>query len=153
MMMRKNPIIAIANPVDIVAEAAKAVKAAKAAAIAAHALEVAGVLVHFDTAYDFKTNRLTAFQQLCVDLDVEVGTSLTQCKKVTRFSSPSPTNHMLTICCRTSRKPPQRLRLRPRAAGWGRRPQRPQVSLEDKAPSRHAGESLQEVPAQEGEGE
>jgi hypothetical protein len=104
MMMRKNPIIAIANPVDIVAEAAKAVKAAKAAAIAAHALEVAGVLVHFDTAYDFKTNRLTAFQQLCVDLDVEVGTSLTQCKKVTRFSSPSPTNHMLTICCRTSRK-------------------------------------------------
>jgi hypothetical protein len=84
MVMRKNPIIAIANPVDIVAEAAKAVKAAKAAAIAAHAVEVAGVLVHFDTTYDVKVNRLAAFQQLCMDLDVEVGTSLTQCKKVPR---------------------------------------------------------------------
>ena len=105
MAMRKNPIIAIANPVDIVTEAARAVKAAKAAAIAAHVLEVASVLVHFDTTYDVKLNRLAAFQQLCVDLDVEVGTSLTQCKKVTRFLSPSSTNHMLTICCRTSRKP------------------------------------------------
>jgi hypothetical protein len=85
MVRRWNPVVAVANPADTATEPSKAIKAAKAAAIAIHAVKVASVLVHFDTTYDVKVNRLAAFQQLCADLDVEIGTSLTQCKKVLDF--------------------------------------------------------------------
>ena len=59
-----------------------AVKAAKIAAKAAHEAKVASIILHFDTTYTAKLGRLAAFQQLCTDLDVDVGTSLKQCKEV-----------------------------------------------------------------------
>jgi len=42
----------------------------------------ADVVIYFTTTYGTDLDRLIAFQQLCRDLEVEVGTSLSQCKKV-----------------------------------------------------------------------
>jgi len=47
--------------------------------------KIASILLYFNTEYSAHLGRLPAFQQLCEDLDVEVGTSLTQCKKVLYF--------------------------------------------------------------------
>jgi hypothetical protein len=83
-----------------------AAEVAKAAAKAVHAAKVASVLVHFTTTYTLQLSRLDAFQQLCTDLDVSVGTSLTQCKKVLDSSFPilyEP--HADSFVCRTSRMP------------------------------------------------
>lgn len=64
------------------AKSAAAKAAAKAAVKAKHEAEVANIILHFDETYISNPSRLAAFQQLCRDLEVEVGTSLTQCKKV-----------------------------------------------------------------------
>jgi hypothetical protein len=59
-----------------------AAQAGKKAATAAHEANIANIILHFDATYISGSGRLAAFQQLCRDLDVEVGTSLKQCKKV-----------------------------------------------------------------------
>ncbi|KAM0695665.1 hypothetical protein Q7P36_004147 [Cladosporium allicinum] len=64
-----------------------AVKAAKIAAKAAHEAKVASIILHFDTTYTAKLGRLAAFQQLCTDLDVDVGTSLKQCKENVKLAN------------------------------------------------------------------
>jgi hypothetical protein len=53
-----------------------------AAKAAAKEAKIASILLHFDDTYTAKHGRLAAFQQLCKDLDVDVGTSLKQCKQV-----------------------------------------------------------------------
>lgn len=40
------------------------------------------ITAHFASTYISSNGRLAAFQQLCADLDVAIGTSITQCKKV-----------------------------------------------------------------------
>lgn len=40
------------------------------------------ITAHFASTYISSKGRLDAFQQLCADLDVAIGTSITQCKKV-----------------------------------------------------------------------
>lgn len=40
------------------------------------------VVDHFDTNYGRNESKLDSWQSLCRDLGVEVGTSITQCKKV-----------------------------------------------------------------------
>lgn len=47
-----------------------------------NARKVANVVTHFTNTYTYDDGRLLAFQTLCRDLRVSVGTSLTQCKKV-----------------------------------------------------------------------
>jgi hypothetical protein len=61
--------------------------AAKAAAKAAKEAKIASIIIHFDTTYSAKHDRLAAFQQLCGDLEVDIGTSLTQCKQVISIPS------------------------------------------------------------------
>jgi hypothetical protein len=54
-----------------------------AAAKKKHEAAVEDIIHHFAATYISTGNhRLSAFQQLCEDLDVEVGTSITNCKQV-----------------------------------------------------------------------
>lgn len=46
---------------------------------------VAAITTHFSNTYISGNGRLAAYQQLCRDLDVDVGSSIIQCKKVTSF--------------------------------------------------------------------
>jgi uncharacterized Fe-S cluster-containing MiaB family protein len=48
---------------------------------AAHAAAVEDVINHFAETY-ISNDRLTMFQQLCRDLDVEVGTGIQKCRQV-----------------------------------------------------------------------
>jgi hypothetical protein len=64
-----------------------------------HEAAVQNIINHFATTYiSSGDDRLSAFQDLCKDLDVEVGASLTQCKKVTSSQSDrsnvTQTNHI-----------------------------------------------------------
>lgn len=43
---------------------------------------VAAITTHFSNTYISGNGRLAAYQQLCRDLDVDVGSSIIQCKKV-----------------------------------------------------------------------
>jgi hypothetical protein len=113
---------------------------ADAVAKAAHEAAVANIILHFDTTYISNPSRLGAFQQLCKDLDVEVGASLKQCKKV--FSVPliaqwPHADSFVTECEASQRQHP---RFRPCPADWRRR-ERYQVLLEGKASSGHARQS------------
>lgn len=47
-----------------------------------HEVAVEDIVNHFAQTY-ISYDRLAAFQQLCRDLDVEVGTGITKCKQVT----------------------------------------------------------------------
>jgi len=47
-----------------------------------HSLSIAAVTTHFSNTYISSNGRLAAYQQLCRDLCVDVGTSINQCKKV-----------------------------------------------------------------------
>lgn len=125
--------------------ARRKIKPADAAAKAAHEANVANIILHFDTTYISNLSRLAAFQQLCKDLDVEVGTSLKQCTKV--ISVPLVFKWPHTDSFATEREASQRQhpRFRPCPADWRRR-ERYQVLLEGKASSRHARRSWQEVP-------
>lgn len=100
--------------------------------------KVASILLHFDTTYTADLGRLAVFQQLCKDLDVVVGRSLTQCKKVLEFSTPSPNLHTNQFTTEREASQRQHPRLRPCAAGWKRSEYR-QVLFERCASSRHQG--------------
>lgn len=48
-----------------------------------HDAAVENIITHFATTYiSADSDRLSSFQDLCEDLDVPVGDSLTQCRKV-----------------------------------------------------------------------
>jgi hypothetical protein len=47
-----------------------------------HTAAVAAITAHFSNTYISGNGRLAAYQQLCRDLDVDVGSSIVQCKKV-----------------------------------------------------------------------
>lgn len=49
---------------------------------AARKLRIAAIVAHFEEHYESKPSKLQAYQKLCEDLGVEVGTSITQCRKV-----------------------------------------------------------------------
>jgi hypothetical protein len=51
-----------------------------------HTAAVAAITAHFSSTYISGNGRLAAYQQLCRDLDVDVGSSIIQCKKVQHFS-------------------------------------------------------------------
>jgi hypothetical protein len=46
------------------------------------AKKVESVLLHFTTTFNSTSSLLESFQKLCRDLEVDVGASRTQCKKV-----------------------------------------------------------------------
>jgi hypothetical protein len=48
-----------------------------------HAAAVTEIVAYFAESYvPAKNNRLSAFQTLCEDLDVDIGNSIKKCKKV-----------------------------------------------------------------------
>ena len=51
---------------------------------AEHDAAVDDIVNHFAQTY-ISNDRLAAFQQLCRDLDVEVGSGIKKCKEVTQF--------------------------------------------------------------------
>jgi hypothetical protein len=56
---------------------------------------VAAITAHFSNTYISSNGRLAAYQQLCRDLDVDVGSSIIQCKKVeSRNNSAEKTNEL-----------------------------------------------------------
>jgi hypothetical protein len=56
---------------------------------------VAAITAHFSNTYISGNGRLAAYQQLCRDLDVDVGSSIIQCKKVeSRNNSAEKTNEL-----------------------------------------------------------
>ena len=73
-------------------------KAAMAAAKAAHEARVANIILHFDTTYTYndKLGLLAAFQKLCADLNVDVGTTLKLCKEVHTGFTLALHDHILT---------------------------------------------------------
>jgi ribosomal protein S11 len=81
-----------------------AAQAGKKAATAAHEANIANIILHFDATYISGSGRLAAFQQLCRDLDVEVGTSLKQCKKVPNVPLHSTQPRTNNLSNRTSTK-------------------------------------------------
>ena len=62
---------------------------AKAAKELAIYLARLAVVSHFDEAYGKDVSKIEAWQQLCRDIEVEVGASINQCKKVTPPLSPT----------------------------------------------------------------
>jgi hypothetical protein len=57
-------------------------KKAKSAKELAIQLARLSVVSHFDEAYGKDVSKIEAWQQLCRDVEVEVGPSIPQCKKV-----------------------------------------------------------------------
>jgi hypothetical protein len=56
---------------------------------------VAAITAHFSNTYISSNGRLAAYQQLCRDLDVDVGSSIIQCKKVeSRNNAAEKTNEL-----------------------------------------------------------
>lgn len=117
---------------------------------AEHEAAVAAITAHFSDTYISGNGRLAAYQQLCRDLDVDVGASIIQCKRVgfcneyrgidQRADHPTTTEHQ--------RRPRQHPRFRPRAAAR-RRYQLLQVpELQCSAQGYH-GQPRQEIPAKE----
>ncbi|KAF7184962.1 hypothetical protein HII31_13585 [Pseudocercospora fuligena] len=49
---------------------------------AARECRVNAIVAHFEEHYESKPSKLQAYQKLCEDLGVDVGTSITQCRKI-----------------------------------------------------------------------
>ena len=117
---------------------------------AEHEAAVAAITAHFSTTYISGNGRLAAYQQLCRDLDVDVGASIIQCKRVgfcneyrgidQRADQATTTEHQ--------RGPRQHPRFRPRAAAR-RRYQILQVPELQCSAQGHHEQPRQEIPAKE----
>ncbi|KAM0705865.1 hypothetical protein Q7P35_007225 [Cladosporium inversicolor] len=61
-----------------------------------HSAAIAAITAHFCSTYISGNGRLAAYQQLCRDLDVDVGSSIIQCKRVEFISNAEGPTSQLT---------------------------------------------------------